>query len=143
MRAPERALHDRLIGLGCLGAIFYGDDARAWYRNVTTGDEVGGVYYPSAQFMAKHVGCLQTFHPAHMPGNSQSSGECDLANGTHIEFRIFATGDEASAWLNGASGQSGLPEESGAGGVGGNWAIRITGTTDREAMNAIFQSLPS
>ncbi|WP_285599468.1 hypothetical protein [Kineosporia sp. NBRC 101731] len=126
-----------------MGALFYGGDARAWFRNVTTGDDVGGPYYPSARFMAEHVGCLDVFHPAQMPGGSMSSGECTLANGTFIEFRTFRTGEEASAWLNGAQGQSGLLDQSGAGGVGGNWAIRVSGTTDREAMDRIFQSLPS
>lgn len=86
---------------------------------------------------------LDVFRPAHMPGNSTSSGECALANGTLIEFRTFNTGEGASAWLNGAQGQSGQLDRSGAGGVGGNWAIRVSGTTDREAMNRIFQSLPS
>ncbi len=146
---PRRTLRKRVViatmlaGIGCLGALFYGDDARAWLRNVTTGDDVGGVYYPSARFMAEHVGCLDVFRPAHMPGNSTSSGECALANGTLIEFRTFNTGEGASAWLNGAQGQSGQLDRSGAGGVGGNWAIRVSGTTDREAMNRIFQSLPS
>jgi len=129
-------------GLGCVGALFYGPDAREWYRNVTTSDDTAGLYYPSAKFMAEQVGCLDTFHTPRMPGSSESAGECDLPNGAHIQFRTFTTEGQSFAWLDGARGQSGRLEEAGAGGVGKNWAILITGTTDREAISDVFQSLP-
>ncbi|MCD5316356.1 hypothetical protein [Kineosporia babensis] len=130
-----------VLGLASMGVLFYQDDARDWYRNVTADD--AGLYYPSSRFMAQHVGCLDTFRPAHLPGTSLTSGECDLANGAHIEFRTFATTSEAYAWHDGASGQSGRLEETGASGVGGNWVIRVTGTTDMKVISPIFQSLPS
>jgi hypothetical protein len=131
-----------LFGIGCLGAAANPETVVDWYRNVTSGDGVA-VSYPSAEFMADHiVGCRNTFRPAYLPGTSTSSGECDLPNGAHIEFRTFATSQEPFAWLDGARGQSGRLEEEGLGATGPNWAIRVTGTTDRATVNAIFLSLP-
>ncbi len=58
---------------------------------MTTSGDTGGLYYPSAKFMAEQVGCLDTFHAPRMPGTSESAGECDLPIGAHIEFRTFTT----------------------------------------------------
>jgi hypothetical protein len=129
-----------VIGVVCVWTVLNFGAVRHWYQNVTADDT--GPMYPSSRFMAEHVGCLDTFRPAAMPGTSATSGECNLPNGAHVEFRTFNTPYESFAWADGAWGQSGKLEEAGAGGVGYNWAIRVTGTTDPSALNAIFSSLP-
>lgn len=103
------------------------------------GDDGHVSCYPSTQFMARHIGCADTFAPAAAPGAATSAGTCTLPDGVQVAMRIYSAEGSADAWLDGARGES---IATSAGATGGNWAVMITGTRDRDRVNKILTSLP-
>jgi hypothetical protein len=96
----------------------------------------------SAQDLARRIGCESAYQDAQQPGSSSSAGSCTI-KGAVVELRVYRTLGEAQAWLDGAKGQSGNPGTAGWGGVGNDWAVRITGTRDVDTVNDVLAALQS
>lgn len=94
----------------------------------------------SASDLAGLIGCQGTYRDAARPGTSRSAGSCTF-EGADVELRVYATLGEAMAWLDGARGQSDDPGTAGWGGVGGTWAVRITGTRDAGTVDDVLTAL--
>lgn len=136
--SPPRRRSRRLITLGVVGVLAV-VGCVTWLTERSPNDD-GVTFYPSASFMAKRIGCRDTFRTEARPGGSSSAGECVTRSGARVEFRIYLTASEASAWLDGAREQS-TSQIQGAGAVGGNWAVLITRTQDLTAIKPVMQAL--
>lgn len=122
-----------LLIVVCVGVVL------AVVRGGRTRADVHVSYYPSVQFMAERIGCLDTLITTPATGAASSSGTCTLPGRVQVALRTYADQATAQAWVDGA--KEGRPVGT-VGAVGGNWGLVITGTTDRTRVNEILTALP-